>query len=135
MASRIPPKTVALVIARDGGLCVLRISPDCLGVASCADHRANRGSGGAGQRLNQPSMLVAACGICNGAKADGQKREELEARGVSLRPDSTHAKTALRALVTPVTYLDGRTFYLLDDGTREEEDVGEDQDDQARVLD
>lgn len=125
MASKIPPKTVALVIARDGGLCVLRISRDCLGVASCADHRANRGSGGAGQRLNQPSMLVAACGICNGAKADGQKRDELEERGVSLRPDSTHAKTALRALTFPVTYPDGRTFYLLDDGTREEEDVGE----------
>ena len=116
----IPKKTVALVLERDGGLCILRISPDCLGYASCADHRANRGSGGAGQALNQPSMLVAACGICNGAKADGVARDELLRRGVSLLPDSTHRKTALRALVTPVEYPSGRTFYLLDDGTREE---------------
>ena len=120
MSSAIPKKTVALVLDRDGGLCVLRISPDCLGDASCADHRANRGSGGAGQRLNVPSCLVAACGVCNGAKADGVAREELLRRGVSLLPDSTHRKTALRALVTPVEYPDGREYYLLDDGTREE---------------
>lgn len=126
MSSAIPSKTVALVIQRDGGVCMLRIADACLGVASCADHRANRGSGGAKHRvLDQPSMLVAACGICNGAKADGVGRAELEARGISLRPDSTHRKTALRALVTPVTYLDGRNYYLLDDGTREEVDVGE----------
>ncbi len=129
MASRIPPKIVALVMARDGGLCVLRISRDCLGVASCADHRANRGSGGAGQRLNQPSNLLAACGPCNGLKEDshGEVREELERRGIRLRSSATHALTAIKARVIPVVYPDGRSFYLLDDGTREEEDVGEDQ--------
>lgn len=123
----IPPKTVALVIQRDGGVCMLRISDACLGVASCADHRANRGQGGAKHRvLDQPSNLIAACRPCNGAKEDahGPVRAKLEQRGLRLRTDSTHRKTALRALVTPVTYPDGRTYYLLDDGTREEVDVG-----------
>lgn len=129
MSSRIPAKTVALVIQRDGGLCMLRISKACTGVADCADHRANRGSGGAGQRLNQPSNLIAACSFCNGAKEDshGGVRADLERRGLRLRSDSTHLKTALRAVVMPVMYPDGREYYLLDDGTREEVDVGEDQ--------
>ena len=128
MSSAIPKKTVALVLDRDGGLCVLRISPDCIGDASCADHRANRGKGGAKHRvLDQPSNLVAACGLCNGFKedVDAEVRADLERRNVRLKPDSTHAKSALRALVTPVTYPDGRTFYLLDDGTREEVDGNE----------
>jgi len=114
----IPKKTVALVIERDGGLCVLGISPDCLGGATCVDHRANRGSGGAGQRLNKPSCLVAACGPCNGAKADGVQRDELIRRGVTVFPDSTHEKTALRCLATPVEYPDGSLWWLRDDGTK-----------------
>lgn len=124
----IPKATVALVIQRDGGVCMLRISDACLGVATCADHRANRQSGGAKHRvLDQPSNLIAACGICNGLKeeAKGDLLADLRRRGVRLLQDSTHRKTALRALVTPVTYPDGRTYYLLDDGTREEVDVGE----------
>lgn len=129
-APAIPQKTVALVIQRDGGLCVLSIPDDCLGMATCADHRANRGQGGAKHRvLDQPSNLVAACGVCNGLKedAEGALRADLERRGVRLRQDSTHRKTALRALVTPVVYPDGRAFWLLDDGTREEVDVGDEQ--------
>lgn len=114
----IPQKTVALVIQRDGGLCMLRTSGDCLGEATCADHRANRGSGGAGQRLNKPSCLVAACGICNGAKADGAQRDELLRRGVSVLPDSTHEKTAARCLATPVEDLDGVLWWLDDEGGR-----------------
>ena len=123
MSSAIPKKIVALVLDRDGGLCVLRISPDCLGDASCADHRANRGHGGAKNRvLDQPSNLIAACGVCNGLKEEAGKgmRAELERRGVRLKSDSLHAKTALRALVTPVEYPDGIEYYLLDDGSREE---------------
>ena len=125
MSSAIPKKTVALVLDRDGGLCVLRISPDCLGEASCADHRANRGKGGAKNRvLDQPSNLIAACGVCNGLKetVSGGVLADLIRRGIRLRPDSLHAKTALRALVTPVEYPDRRTFYLLDDGRRDEVD-------------
>ena len=123
MSSAIPKKIVALVLDRDGGLCVLRISPDCLGDASVADHRANRGHGGAKNRvLDQPSNLIAACGVCNGLKEEAGKgmRAELERRGVRLKSDSLHAKTALRALVTPVEYPDGIEYYLLDDGSREE---------------
>lgn len=125
-SSAIPKKTVALVIQRDGGFCMLRISPECLGDASVADHRANRGHGGAKNRvLDQPSNLIAACGICNGMKEDAGKgmRAELERRGVRLKSDSLHAKTALRALVTPVEYPDGK-FYLLDNEGGKEVDVG-----------
>ena len=119
----IPRKTKTLVLERDGGFCMLRISPHCLGEATEADHRANRGSGGAGQRLNVPSCLVAACGLCNGAKADGVARDDLLKRGISVLPDSTHEKTAERCRITPVTYPDGRVFYLDDDGGRREVDA------------
>lgn len=107
---------MAAVIGRDDGLCMLRISPDCLGEATCADHRANRGMGGAGQRLNLPSCLVAACGICNGAKADGAAQDELLRRGVSVLPAATHEKTAGRCLATPVEYPDGSVWWLDDEG-------------------
>ncbi|MGO3147112.1 MAG: hypothetical protein ACTIJ6_05470 [Leucobacter sp.] len=70
------------------------------------------------------SQLVAACGLCNGRKThvSGDERKRLEDRGIILLPDSTHAKTALRALVTPVEYPDGKLYYLEDDGSREEID-------------
>lgn len=119
--SAIPKKTVALVLERDGGFCLLRIGDTCLVSASVADHRANRGSGGAGQRLNKPSNLVAACAVCNGLKEDahGDVLDGLVRRGLRVRSDSTHGKTALRALMTPVVYPDGRTFFLDDDGGRQ----------------
>lgn len=126
MSKGIPKKIVAAVLERDRGLCVLRISPACLGEASVADHRANRGHGGAKSGvLDRLSNLVGACGFCNGAKenAEGAARDELVRRGLRLLTDSTHAKTALRALVTPVEYPDGRLFYLLDDGGLEEIDT------------
>ena len=118
----LPKKTVAAVLTRDGGLCVLRLD-GCLGEATVADHRANRGHGGAKSGvLDRLSNLLAACGLCNGLKedAEGDLRAVLEARGVRLRSDSTHAKTALRALVMPVEYPDGRRYYLDDLGGREE---------------
>lgn len=120
MSKGLPKKLVAAVIHRDGGYCVLRL-PWCQIVATVADHRANRGNGGA-RSLNEMSNLIAACGRCNGAKEDasGEVREELVKRGVRLLSDSTHAKTAIRALVTPVEYPDGRLFYLEDDGSRKE---------------
>lgn len=123
MSKGIPKKTVAVVLDRDHGLCVLRISDHCLGAAQVADHRANRGNGGAKSVvLDQPSNLLAACSICNGFKEAGADRAELEARGVRVRGHSTHLKTAERARITPVRYPDGRLFYLHDDGSRSEID-------------
>lgn len=124
MGKPIGKKKLAVVLNRDGGLCVLQVSPHCDGVATVADHRANRGQGGA-RSLDEFSNLVAACGLCNGLKEDleGEDRAEIVRRGLRLVPDSTHVKTALRAIVTPVEYPDGRLFYLLDDGGREEIDT------------
>lgn len=119
MSKGIPAKTKAAVLERDRGLCVLRIAPDCMGDATCADHRANRGHGGAKSGvLDRPSNLIAACGICNGYKESNADRDELERRGVRVRGDSTHEKTAIRARVTPVEYPDGEVWWLDDDGTR-----------------
>lgn len=113
--SVIPAKKKAIVLLRDGGLCVLRLT-GCLVEATVADHRANRGQGGAGKRLDELSNLIAACVLCNGRKEDADKelRETLIARGVRVESHSTHAKTALRALEKPVYYPDG-TVWLLDD--------------------
>ncbi|WP_130453119.1 HNH endonuclease [Leucobacter luti] len=123
MSKGIKPRTKAAVILRDGGLCVLAFDQICQKVATDADHRANRGHGGAKSGvLDQPSNLIAACRVCNGFKESGADRAELEARGVRVRGDSTHQKTAERALSTPVRYPGGRWFYLNDDGTRVEID-------------
>lgn len=121
MGKALPKKVRDAVIARDDGICVLQISPDCSRAASCADHRANRGAGGAKHGvLDQPSNLIAACGFCNGFKEAGADREELLRRGVRVQSDSTHQKTAERARTTHVRYPDNRVFYLNDDGTREQ---------------
>lgn len=125
-SSAIPKKTVALVIQRDGGFCMLRISPDCLGEASVADHRANRQSGGAKNRvLDQASNLVGACGICNGFKEAGADRAALVARGLRVDSGRTHAHTAEKAREIPVLYPDGRFYRLDDDGRKEVEDGSE----------
>ena len=118
--SVIPEKKKAIVLLRDGGLCVLRLT-GCLIVASVPDHRANRQSGGAGKRLDGYSNLIAACRLCNSAKecADKELRETLIARGVRVESHSTHAKTALRALEKPVYYPDGTVWLLDDAGGRE----------------
>ncbi|MDR7113910.1 hypothetical protein J2X03_003812 [Microbacterium trichothecenolyticum] len=108
------------IIARDGGICMLAL-PGCLGYAQTADHRANRGQGGAGDVLDHGGNLIAACSLCNNAKenATGPARAALIARGITIRPDSTHRKTLLRALDTDVVAPDGRRFRLIDHDTRE----------------
>lgn len=117
MASRIPKKTVALVLDRDGGFCVLRVSPDCLGEATCADHRANRQSGGAKNHvLDQPSNLVAACGICNGFKESGADREQLIGFGLRVESGRTHAHSAQKARERLVLYPNGAWYRLCDYG-------------------
>lgn len=108
------------MLNRDGGQCVIA-GPHCLGVATEPDHRANRGVGGS-RVLDEPSAIVAACGICNGWKTTvyGSERDDLEHRGVIVLKAATNDKTAQRCRDTPVQYPDGRWFYLRDDGTREE---------------
>lgn len=110
------------VIERNGDRCAV-LGPHCLGRAQVAHHRANRGAGGS-KSLDGYSNLLASCSPCNGWIEDssGADRHELEQRGVRVRGDSTHQKTAERARTTPVHYPDGRVFYLNDDGTREQID-------------
>lgn len=105
--------TKKAVIERDGGFCLL-VLPGCLGEAQTTDHRANRGSGGS-PTLDDPRNLIAACTICNGRKADGHAivLADLEARGLYIRKAATNQKTLLRAIETPVEYLDGERFYLV----------------------
>lgn len=118
--STMPQKLVQLIIERDHGSCVLNLA-GCTRIASLADHRSNRGAGGAAI-LNHPSVLVASCGLCNNGKEDahGEQRQKLVRRGLRVIPDSTHQKTLARAKTTPVQYPDGRWFYLREDGGRDE---------------
>lgn len=108
------------VIHRDGGLCVLNLAR-CTGNAETTDHRANRQAGGS-RVLNDGANLLGSCVRCNGDKADasGDVREDLESRGINILPDSTHAKTLIRAKNTPVQYPDGRWYRLIDEHTRAE---------------
>lgn len=120
MSRGLPKKLVDAVLERDGERCVLNID-GCLGVANLADHRANRGHGGAKTGvLDRMSNLVAACGICNGAKEDatGALRDSLVNRGLRISPGRTHAHTAEKALVLPVYYPDGDPWWLDDEGGR-----------------
>ncbi|CAN7516025.1 hypothetical protein LJR042_003522 [Microbacterium maritypicum] len=105
--------TKKAVIERDGGFCLL-VLPGCTGEAQTTDHRANRGSGGS-PTLDDPRNLIAACTLCNGKKADGHAivLADLEERGLYIRKAATNQKTLLRAIETPVEYLDGDRFYLV----------------------
>ena len=105
------------VIERDGGFCLLAL-PGCLGEAGTADHRANRGAGGAPNSvLDDPANLIAACSLCNGAKADahGIVRMDLIERGLLVEKASTNARTLAKVRATPVEALDGERW-LLDSG-------------------
>lgn len=106
------------VLARDGEICVINLDV-CTTVAEVADHRANRGAGGA-KSLDGMSNLIAACSFCNGMKemVHGEIRDLLIARGVRVESHSTHRKTAQRARETPVYYPNGRRYELDDDGGR-----------------
>lgn len=116
MSVRISAKRRDAVIDRDGGRCVIS-GPGCLRVATIADHRANRGSGGS-KLLNDMVCLIAACAICNGGKedADGPYRARLIARGIRVEKDSTNAKTLERCRLRPVLYADG--WHLLEGSRR-----------------
>lgn len=120
MGKPLSKKKVAAVIERDGGICVLRLD-GCLGDANVADHRRSRGNGGA-KSLDGMSNLVAACGLCNGAKetVTGDLRDLLVARGVIIEAGRTHAHEAEKARDTPVWYPNGERWYLTDDGRRYE---------------
>lgn len=112
-------KRINDVLARDKGLCVLRL-PGCTLRATLADHRANRGSGGS-KVLDAIENLIAACVLCNGAKEDADEtlRAELIARGVRVEKHSTNAKTLVRCRATPVRYPDGVERWLTEYGTAE----------------
>jgi hypothetical protein len=106
------------VIERDGGFCLLAL-PGCLGEAQTTDHRANRGGGGS-RVLNDPRNLIAACTICNGLKADAGQIVlfDLEERGLYVRKAATNQDTLRHVIDTPVTYLDGERYWLVDATTR-----------------
>ncbi|MDF2920519.1 MAG: hypothetical protein K0S70_4737 [Microbacterium sp.] len=107
------------VIERDGGYCLLALT-NCIGEAQTADHRANRGHGGAGSALDGGENLIAACAICNADKenATGLVRLDLIERGLRVIPAATHRKTLIRVQHTPVQGIDGLWWMLLDTKTR-----------------
>lgn len=116
--SVIPRKIRDLVLERDQYRCVIN-GPGCTVTATVADHRVNRGHGGSSV-LNDPANLVSSCVICNSEKenAHGERLVELKRRGVRVVPDSTHAKSLLRAQITPVEYPDGTVALLTSSGKR-----------------
>lgn len=106
------------VIERDGFFCLIAF-PGCRGEAQTTHHRANRGMGGS-TVLDDPVNLVAACTICNGLAEDAPAlvRFDLIERGLRVERAALNAQTLDRCRTTPVTYLDGERFYLLDAHTR-----------------
>jgi hypothetical protein len=109
----IPKKLVVQVLERDGGWCVIA-GPACLGEATVADHRANRGSGGS-TVLNDVRCLIAACGLCNGWKADASRwdRDELIRRGLIVLKAATNQETVRKCQMQAVEYPNGDVFWLL----------------------
>jgi len=116
----IPKKLVALVLERDGGWCVIA-GPACLGEATVADHRANRGAGGS-TVLNDARCLIAACGLCNGWKADASRwdRDELIRRGLIVLKAATNGETVNKCANRHVEYPDGSMWFLTRNGERSE---------------
>jgi hypothetical protein len=110
----IPKDLVRGVLERDGGFCLLAL-PGCLGEASVADHRAERGMGGS-DVLNHGVALVAACGLCNGRKTHlgTIERYGLIQRGLIVPKAATNQQTLIRCAETPVEYLDGERHFLID---------------------
>jgi hypothetical protein len=92
----------------------------CTYVSTCADHRANGGSGGS-KVLYDVRNLIGACQLCNGWKetVDGEARAILIELGHRVEQASTNAKTLERAISIPVFYHHEMTWFLLEaDGTR-----------------
>ena len=73
-------------------------------------HRSGRGMGGSKSK-NRLSNGVAMCSLVNGEiEANAELATEARHRGIKI---SLHANPE----IVPVTYWDGRTFYLNDDGS------------------
>lgn len=117
----IPKRIVRAVLERDNWTCQLAMVPECLVDATVADHRADRGHGGS-KVLNDMACLVAACGICNGAKADAHSLQliALRERGLDVLKAATNHATVARCRETPVQGLDGVWWWLTSDGRRVE---------------
>lgn len=115
----IPKPLVRTVLERDNNQCVIA-GPDCLGEASLADHRAPRGMGGA-KVLNDPRVLIAACGLCNGWRecTTGADRFDLLERGVIVAKAATNGQTLTRCGGQFVVYPDGTRWFLRADGGRD----------------
>lgn len=113
-----PVQVKRAVIVRDGGFCLMAL-PGCLGEAQTAHHRANRGAGGS-RVLNDPVNLVAVCAPCNSAAEDAPAlvRIDLIDRGLRVERAATNQQTLERAAATPVEYLDGERYWLVDASTR-----------------
>lgn len=116
----IDKKLVRLVLERDNYQCVIN-GPYCEGVATVADHRANRGAGGS-KVLDDPRCLIASCWADNSWKCDVGKwdRDELIRRGVVVLKAATNQETVSRCANRAVEYPDGRVFYLYRNGLRGE---------------
>lgn len=117
----IPKRLVEKVLDRDGRVCVIQ-GPQCAGVATIADHRANRGSGGS-KILDDARNLIAACPLDNGWKetVHGDTRDDLIRRGVRVEKAATNHGTLVRCAYTPVIYPNGETWWLTSDGRRVDE--------------
>lgn len=115
----IPRPLVRAVLKRDGGWCLLAL-PGCLGEATVADHRAERGMGGS-TILNDGRALVAACGLCNGLKSGNLStilRHNLYIRGLYVPKAATNEATLARCAETPIESLEGERYFLIDEHTR-----------------
>jgi len=99
--------------------------PNCTGVASVADHRCGRGSGG-NKGLNTFVALVAACGACNNDKESLPRlATDCRERGITVPYSGNHGSLDKRAVTketlhrlaqTPVTDADGQSWWLLPSG-------------------
>lgn len=115
----IPKRLVQRVLERDGGMCVLS-SRFCLGEATVADHRVNRGMGGL-KGLDRVELLVSACSVCNGLKeSDPEFAAVCRERGLKISPSQSSAQDARIAALTPVEYPDGVLYWLTADGRKVE---------------
>ena len=114
----IPKRMIRDVIERDNGFCLLA-GPFCVGEATVADHRANRGMGGS-KVLNSPENLIAACSPCNGWKETAHSIELgfLIERGLRVLRAATVAETLRRCRETPIEDLTGEQWWLTADGRR-----------------
>lgn len=127
-------RLVRLTLDTWHGQCVIG-GPHCLHVASCADHRWNRGMGG-NPRANAPVNLVAACGLCNGEKESNPAlRADCVARGIAVETEypppefERLVKTRitdwmlLKLAETPVTDSWGVTWTITPNGQRKRLEV------------